>query len=170
MLINDNEKRKMKNNFDMLALSEDYVETYLMCNNINYKDYNNIVNNNRNRKITFNNNGLNEFKTRAMIVFNKFDLLMYLDENDYDILTPEKLKGYAKIIALNENKNVTVGYFYNINEKTEGAIFYESPTYSNREIIESNDNFTISDYLDLLAYCHNKRTDSKNCQKIYKKY
>ena len=56
MLINDNEKRKMKNNFDMLALSEDYVETYLMCNNINYKDYNNIVNNNRNRKITFTTN------------------------------------------------------------------------------------------------------------------
>ena len=170
MLLSNNDKKKMKDYFDMLALSEDYVETYLMCNNIDYKQYNSIVNDNKNKKINFYNNGLNEFKTRAMITFNKYDLLMYLDGNDYNILASEKLKGYAKIIALNENKNVTAGYFYNINKKTECAIFYESPTYSNREIIETDDKFAISNYLDLLAYKHIKRADSKNCQKVYKKY
>lgn len=173
MLINNNDKRKMKNNFDMLALSENGVETYFMCNNIDYRYYNSIVNNNRNRKITFTNKGLNELKTRAMIEFEKYDLLMFFDEQDYDILTLEKLKGYAKIIALDENKEVTAAYYYNTNSrlgKPATTFFYASPTYSNSELIELNDNFSVNDYLDLLAYKHNERTDRKNCQKIYKKY
>ena len=161
MVLNKNEIYKMDGYYVLGLQMNTGLNAFISSSQREHKVFTSYQAINVNYKVTHNSIDVRSLMTIPNYIIQDYDLIIYNTNNKYDGLTSQKLKMYARRIAEENQKKVTVSYSYLSNRPNvfkEVQIFYAIPTLSLDDKYEIFDKgFTTDNLLDLVAYKHDEK-------------